>query len=115
MLTPNSKERQDHRKEPAIMHQVMFYDGAQRNRRKIREHGDNDDCADQQPHKERTMGRERATGYRNLFLRRKASGGGKNRNDKKKTADQLRDSQRQVVPRRVTGDSGKGAPVVPRT
>ena len=49
-----------------------------------------------------------------FFLRRQATGGGEQRNQEQEATDQLRQTERQVVPGCVDIDAGKRAAIVAR-
>ena len=78
------KRQQDHGKELAAVHQVMFDDRPQRKRREEGQRADNDHGADQQSDKQRTVGREGSAVDGTFFLAARlpaaASRGIRNRN-----------------------------------
>src|SRR5712691_8344062 len=55
---------------------------------------------------------ERSAGDWDFLLGRETAGGCENRNQKQETADELRQSERQVVPRSIDVNAGERASVV---
>src|ERR1700674_5775049 len=90
----------------------MFDNRSQRNRREISEHGDDDHRSNEQSDKQGAMRWERPTRDRDFLLGRQAAGRRENRNQKQETADELCQSKRQVVPRRVDVNTSERASVV---
>ena len=96
----------------SIQHLEMLDDRAKRERRKIRERAYDYDRSDEQNHKQRTVCRQGARGYRNEFLCCQAARYSESGNDEQESGDQHIDAERQVVPGSVGIDAAERAAVI---
>src|SRR5215831_18195184 len=104
-LTPNSDNRQNHGKQLAAVHQVMFDNRPKRKSREKGQRADDQNGAYKEADKQRPVRWEgsRCCGY--LLLRSQATGGGQKRDQEQETSDPHRQTDREVVPRRTRGES----------
>ncbi len=91
-----------------------FRQGTQRENGEIGEGGDEDRHADEEADELRPVGGEGARGRGHLVLRGEAAREGEHEHDRHEPAEQHRDAERRVEPRRVRRESREGGAVVVR-
>src|SRR5664280_594827 len=97
---------------PPLMHQEMFHDRAQRERREKRQCANNQHDPHQQRDEPRAVGGEGAGRDRHQFLLRQAAGGGEQGNQHQEAPAEHGESNRRIEVHGVGVDSGERAAVV---
>src|SRR5580704_5080624 len=90
----------------------MLNEGAERKGGEEGQCAHDENGADQQPDKERTVGRKRSGCGGQLLLGGEAAGGCKQGNEKQEAAEEHSQAEREVVPGSVSGETGEGAAIV---
>src|SRR6185437_4363088 len=90
----------------------MLYDWPERKSRKVSERAHDEDNADQQTYKKRAMSWKSSGRHGHLPLRRERAGDGEQRQQHQESANQHRETERQVVPGGIRVDACEGASVI---